>query len=123
MMANEVIVAGSLQYTDANSATDSLQIAPLTFSVATVGMLHLTQSIPTAGAAINLGGLGTLGQVMIVNRDTTNYVDIYTASGGTKFAKLLAGRFLILPISSNLTAPYAQANTAAVIIEYMMTNI
>jgi hypothetical protein len=81
-------------------------------------LIRATQQITHDGRRIGLGWIGTLGWVMLVNRDPTNYVEVKTATSGTIFARLEpAGGFCLFKCGSGVTAPYAIANTAACVIE------
>lgn len=76
------------------------------------------QTIATGSwQAIGIGNCASADWILLLNTDTTNYVEVAIDSGGSnKIAKLSAGRFLILPLSSGVTL-YAQANTAACVIQ------
>lgn len=83
-----------------------------------------TQTIGTSAEALDLPtDLGTEGvtAVAISNLDATNYVEISLDSGMTKiFAKIPAGRSMILPPYTSNPAYFARANTAPVNIKLHM---
>jgi hypothetical protein len=76
------------------------------------------QNIGTTAEAINLGTVAAPRWAVFINRDATNYVEIFTSNGGVIFCKLLAGEGCLIPLGSGVTAPYARANTAAIELEY-----
>jgi hypothetical protein len=84
----------------------------------------LSQSIGFAAAeALQLGEMGTVGQVVIINMDATNFVTVTTSNGGVVMAKILPGDFLKLPAGSGTQAIYLQADTAAVLIEALVVEL
>ena len=79
------------------------------------------QSIGTTEEAIQLGEVGTLGYAIFINRDETNYLEIRSASGaGNDIIKLKAGELAMFRFGSDVTAPYAIANTSACVLEYLI---
>ncbi len=87
--------------------------------------LHHKQSIGFAAEeALNVGDLsGTNGFFLFaVNRDATNFVEIRhaTGAGTTDFLRLNPGQFDWTPLSPDASAPFAQADTAAVMLEYWL---
>lgn len=79
-------------------------------------------SIPTTagGTALATTGITTPGIAYFRNLDTTNYIELGRQVGGTfyPFVKLKAGEFYIFRLGT--TAPYAMANSGAVVLEYQM---
>lgn len=77
-------------------------------------------SIPTTagGTALVMDSVGTSGLSYFRNLDATNYVEIGVVVSGTfyPFVKLKAGEACVLRLGTN--APYARANTAAVVLDY-----
>jgi len=74
------------------------------------------QTVGTSAEAVDLGDIAApAGLIMVVNRDTTNYVELALDSGMTqKFAKLKPGEFACWQ-PAVAGAVYALANTAACI--------
>lgn len=123
-MANEVTLNATLQYADAMLSSDALQVSALSATVATTAFARIKQSIGFASAqAINLGGITPGGWVMLVNLDTTNFINVLTGSAGVIFAKLLPGEFCLFRMGSGVTAPYAQANTAACLMDALVASL
>lgn len=79
------------------------------------------QNVGTSEEAINLGDVSTLGWALFINRDTTNFISLKTATGGTVFAKLPPkGGCALFHFGSGVTAPWAVADTAACNMEYLI---
>lgn len=81
------------------------------------------QSIPTTAggtALATFAAVGTPGLTWFRNLDSTNYVDIGVEDSGTfyPFVKLKAGDCALLRLGT--AAPYARANTSAVLLEYII---
>jgi hypothetical protein len=110
-MANEISFSASLSYSKSGAnATISASI-----SVTQVGADFTNQSqlIGTASAELlDVGSdVGTTGYVMVKNNDPTNFVELSLNDFTQKFAKLRAGEFCILPVSTGTI--YAKADTGA----------
>lgn len=86
-------------------------------------MVHTTQIIGTSAEALTLIDLsGTPAYILIKNLDATNYVELALDSGMVnKFAKILAGKPMLFPPTTGTI--YAQANTAAVRVEVLATEL
>lgn len=122
-MANEVTLSAALAYASGKLA-DSIQVSGATFSPSGTGFTRVSQSIATSETALKLGDISSLGYVMIVNRDPTNYVDLKVAASGAIFARLDpdpnsagVGGVALLKLGSGAQVPVAIANTAACIID------
>jgi hypothetical protein len=87
-MANELTMSGSLSYSDSQFVSDALSILKSIKSVSAHRLQHTFQTIQTTETALQLGSVTSPGYVFIVNRDTTNYVDVKVAASGAIFARL-----------------------------------
>lgn len=118
-MANEVTVNLTLAYDDGTTTVSSslvdLQVSPTTLKV-----VKLIQAIGTTEEALQLGEVTSLGLALIKNLDSTNFVELRTGTGATKFVKLLAGEACLFRFGSGVTAPYAIADTASVNVEILI---
>lgn len=121
-MADELELSASLAYTDSEGADEILQIVEKFANVSTKKYVKAKQNIATSEEAIGLGEVTSLGFAIFINRDSTNYVELRTATSGTYFAKLLPGEFAMFRFGSGVTAPFALANTSAVQLEYMIVS-
>lgn len=119
-MSNEITLNASLAYADSESADELLRIVDKLANISTKKYVKAKQSIGTSEEAIGLGEVTSLGWALFVNRDSTNFISLKTATGGTIFAKLLAGEFAMFRFGSGVTAPYAIADTAACQMEYLI---
>tara|TARA_R100000152_G_C6750327_1_gene173956 strand:+ start:280 stop:636 length:357 start_codon:yes stop_codon:yes gene_type:complete len=61
--------------------------------------------------------IGDAGYAIVVNRDSTNYVEL-GFSTGSYVVKLLAGQVALMPLQSTISAIYLRANTAACDVQY-----
>jgi hypothetical protein len=118
-MANEITVTATLKVAKGSLAWQQSVNQSITLAAAKPNGSGFSQSIPTTagGTAISLGAVATNGWAWFQNLDATNYVEIGVADGGTffPFARLLAGEIALMRVSAS-AAPYALANTGAVIL-------
>lgn len=121
-MANEITLSAFIQYLDQTGARGMLQVVDQLVDVTQQRFVRVKQNIGTTPEALILGDVSSLGWAMLVNRDPTNFVEILTGTGGVKFAKLFPrddarprdeANFALLHFGSGITAPFAQADTAA----------
>jgi len=120
-MANEI--SKSIRVTATKTGASVSYSNTSTESMTGDDMISSVQSIATSAETVNFGEItGAPGLVIIKNLDATNYVEFGGDSGLTVFKlKLLAGQdMLIRPQSATL---YAQANTAAVKIQVIATEV
>jgi len=125
-MPNSLSINASISFTHSTLPIYlPLAVANLAAAIATEQVIRTEQLIPTSGnTAINLGGITAINWVMFVNRDTTNYVDVYTAvSSGKLFAHLLPGYLCLLPLGSDAQAPAAIAHTASCWLDLFIASL
>lgn len=118
-MADEISINATLAYEDSEGTTVSLDVADAQFNVSTKKTLRLKQAIPITEVAINLGGISAPGYAFFINRDTTNYIELKTGTGGDVFARLDPdtdgngkGGVAMLKLGADAQAPFAIANTS-----------
>ncbi len=121
-MANELTLNATLAYADAESADEVLQIADLAATASTLKYVKAKQNIGITEEAIGLGEVSSLGWGLFINRDSTNFIELRTGTGATKFAKLKHGEFAFFRFGSGITAPYAIADTGACQMEYIIVS-
>lgn len=120
-MANEILTSGGIVYSDALGQTSNLQSLNVYSTISTTQFVEIAQSITTSPVAINLGPLATLGWCIFKNLDPTNYIEILTGTGGVKFARIYPGKTCgPIYLGSGVTAPFAQANTAVCLMQYLI---
>lgn len=112
-MAQEITLSASLAYSDSEGTSDSLAVSALQVSVTTKRVTKLKQNVGITEEPINLGDVSSVGFVMFVNRDATNFIQIKTSSGGIICGKLLPGEsYGPARLASGMQGPYAIADTA-----------
>ena len=121
-MANELTLSALMEYSDSLSTAESLQVDQKQVTVTIKRPLHYKQLIAFASdTALELGTIAALGWVLIINRDTTNFVTLKTAASGTIIAKLFPGEFCFFRIGSGITAPAMRADTGDCEVEYILS--
>lgn len=111
-VANQLTLNATLAYDDGVTEV-ATQVTDLIASLSDARAVKNIQLIPTSQTAINLGGITTPRWIIIVNLDSTNFVDVKVATGGAIFAHLLPGWFCVVPLGSGAQAPFAIADTAS----------
>lgn len=120
-MANEITLSLSIAYSKGNVEEISRALAALGITVSGSGFVHNVQAIGTSEEAINLAGLTIAGGMAFVkNLDDTNFIELRSATGaGNDILKLKAGEASIFRWGSDISAPYAIADTAEASLEYI----
>ncbi len=122
-MANEIRVSGQLVYDDSEGSDEFLQLAETLFTITTKKYQKCKHNIGTSEEAIKLGELTTLGWMLFKNLDSTNYVELRDATGAANdIVKVPPLGFAIFHFGSDVTAPFAIANTAACQCEYLIVS-
>jgi hypothetical protein len=119
-MAAEITVSASLAVDD-GIIDEALAKSGLRFDWAGTKYTKHVQSIGTSEEAIDLGEITTLGWVLAINLDNTNYVELRSATGaGNDIIKLPAKHGLALfHWGSDVSAPFAIANTSACRVAFL----
>lgn len=120
-MANEITVTAELKVAKVGRR-DGISFGPSSFSfiLASPAVLHNTQSVAVAGEALILGEISAGGWCMMRNNDATNYVSVLPGTGLTPLVKLKAGECALFRLHQSATAPFVQADTNTVEIEYLL---
>lgn len=119
-MANELKLNGGM-FLDDGTSKEPLSVPEKLATMATLKHIKHKQSIGFAAEeAIVLGEVTSPGWAIFINRDTANFVNLKVATGGAVFAKLMPGEFALLRLGSGAQAPFAQADTAACLLEYFI---
>ena len=121
-MANEGTVKISLSFAK-SGVTDSVDGGTIKFNVAGTSSLHNVQKVGTSEEAITLGDSGAGGYMLLINRDSTNFVEIRQATGAADLIRLLAGNIACFRLSPDATAPFAIADTAACDLEVFLIEL
>lgn len=118
-MANELTLRASLSFSKSGAQVQRSE--GITVSVTGDAFTHETQSVGTSEEQLAQGAdLGTPGYVLVINHDTTNYVEVGSTTGVYDI-KLLAGEFALY--RHNSATVYAKANTAACLVEYIIIEL
>lgn len=116
-MAKELTLSLSMAFSKSGIAT-SMQSGTQQFTVTGSDYARETMSVPTSVTALPLGSITTPGYCMVTNKDTTNYVEVYTAVAGAAAIKLKPLEWAVFRVSG--AAPAVKANTAPVKIDYLL---
>ena len=122
-MANELSVSMSFTYEKGNVEEISRTVSAKLVTVSGNRIFHHIQAIGFAAEeALNLGELSSpFGWFWAKNLDDTNYVEIRFGTGASlDMVRLNAGEPCFFRLGSDITAPYAIANTASVDLEYVI---
>jgi hypothetical protein len=117
-MANELSITTTMAFIKGNY---SQSFVPSAFSLTVSGTKYVknVQNIGTTIEALSVGDMTTPGYLLAINRDATNYVELYAVITDTvPFAKLKAGEPCLIRLGC--TAPAAKANTASINLEYLI---
>ena len=119
-MANELTLGCTMRFVKGN--VDVPKNPPLIQrNIAGTDYTMKTQLIGTTREALVIGEIGTAYYLWIRNHDTTNYVEIFPDATNPALVKLLAGDVALFPLATS--TPNAQANTAAVEVDYFMVEL
>lgn len=122
-MSSEITVNLNLAYSDSEGSEESLGLVDFIASISSKKYNKFKVSIGFAvEEALPLGEATTPRYCVLINRDSTNYVEIKVATAGAIFARLDPGAGCIVPLGSGAQAPYAIANTAACQLEGFILN-
>jgi hypothetical protein len=123
-MANEISLTASLSAFKAAvmQAALGLSVSNLPFTMTGNFEVQGIVSIGTSATAIPLGQVTTPHWAVFINKDTTNYVTLANGASGAVFARLLAGEPAFVPLDPTMV-PYGTANTAPVIIQYLILSL
>lgn len=118
-MANEITIAAKLAFAK-GVLSDEMQQVAKTLDMTGVPYERRTMSVPTTagGTALPLGDVSTPGWCFIKNTDPTNYITVKPAVAGVDTIKIKAGEIAMFRFAA--AAPAVLANTAAVVIEYLL---
>ena len=116
-MANEITINYRLRMSKAGVNFDSTN-QQLQRDMSGSRRAGQTQNIGTTKEVLITGDLATAGYGVFKNLDATNYVELGVVAAGTFYplVKLLPGDVALFPLTT--LSVYAQANTAAVDLDY-----
>lgn len=97
-------------------------ISGATFNMAGNYFSEGTMLVATSATAIPLGQVTAPHWSVFHNLDATNFIKLRNGSGGTDLPQLLAGEWAFFPWLST-AVPYAIADTAACLMEYLILSL
>jgi hypothetical protein len=123
-MAAEITISASLEL-DNGVIQEALSRSGLRFDQTGVKYQKHVQNIGTSEEAIDLGEVTSLGYCLAINLDNTNYVELRSATGaGNDIIKLPAkGGLALFHWGSDVSAPFAVANTAACNVAFLIAQV
>ena len=122
-MANEITLSASLAITKNDDDDDDLSVVAAQFNQTANTTLKGKVSVATSEQALSLPA-GTLGWAIFRNLDYTNYLEIRSATGSSNdIIKIPARGVAMFHFGSDVTAPYAIANTAACILQFLIATV
>ena len=117
-MADELTIsANSLTFLK-NSIGDDFEVAEKLVLINGQRFIRHVQLISTSGELLEIGELGTLGHILIVNRDATHYVTIRMGAGGADVVRINPGESARFRFAGN--TPYLVAELSACYVEYFL---
>lgn len=118
-MADEITLTFGLSMLKATAGQVDRNPDQQSVTMTGTDFVHNTQNIATSAEALAKGDITTPGYCMFHNLDGTNYVEIgYDDTGFKPTVRLNAGEWAMFRCTQ--AAPQAQANTAAVNLEYII---
>jgi hypothetical protein len=123
-MSNELTLNANLAYSDAEGTEEVLDVVDLIKSVTTKIITRQKVSVPTgtSAASIDFGAVPVAGYVIFLNKDPTNYIDLYTDSGQNNARLDPVNGFAFFKAGADFQSPTALANTAACQMEYLVVS-
>jgi hypothetical protein len=121
-MASELVTSASVRFS--KGGVDQSINPSKTSNVTGTQSRKSTQSIGNgAKEVLDLGEITDPGMLVIVNRDATNFVNVFPDGTGIATTKIPAGEWIKLFMAAGAEAPQLQANTAPCLVEYMVVQI
>lgn len=119
-MANELSVTIKFSFSKGGV---KLQPDDFTDDITVAGdnALHHVQNIGITEEAITLGDVVAGGYWLVRNLDATNFVELRSGTGaGNDILKLKPGEAQLIRFGTDVTAPFAIADTAPCNVEFIM---
>lgn len=120
-MANEFTISVSLSCFKSSIMSEALGIAVdgLIDSMTGTYISRGVALIATSATAIPLGQVTAPHWAILKNLDSSNFIKIRNGSGGTDLLKIRAGKANLISFLDSAT-PYAIADTASCLLEYLI---
>jgi hypothetical protein len=123
-MANEITLSLSLSCFKPSIMSTAIGRAITTLLRSMTGATYIqdTMSVTTSALAVPLGSVSAPHWGFFLNLDPTNYITLMNGAAGAVFARLLAGDPCLVPLDPTCV-PWAQANTLACQMEYLIMTL
>lgn len=120
-MADEIAIDCSLRFFKSSYMNSPIGRALKNLLIDQSGenFVHQNASVATSATAMPLGSITTPGWCLCINLDDENYIELRAGSGGADVIRINAGEFALFRWAADAT-PYGIANTAAVIVEWIL---
>ncbi len=123
-MANELTLNVSAEYEDVEGIAAAIEVANYVRTLTTKKVVKTKQTVGITEEALLLGDVATVGFVILVNRDVTNFVLVKSGTGGTIVGKMFPGEpYGPVRLGSGMQAPFLIADTAACEVEVFITAV
>lgn len=122
-MANEFDLSFSVEYDSklGSNAAFTVALANILRTQSTKKYVRHLQAIGITEEALDLGELSSLGWCVAMNLDETNYLELRSATGASNdIIRIDPLCFAVFRWGSDVTAPFAIANTAACNLDYII---
>ncbi len=118
-MSNELSIIASMAFIKGSYSQSFVPAGPFSVTVTGTKYVKNVQNIGITIEALSVGDMTVPSFMLAINRDTTNYVELYAQITDTvPFAKLKAGEPCLVRLGC--VAPAAKANTAPINLEYLI---
>ncbi len=123
-MVNEIMFSAAITCFKPSVMTTAVGRAAALVIANMAGNFYVEGSISVATSAtlIPLGQVVAPHWAFFKNMDVTNFVRLMNGSGGAKLPKLLPGEAAFFPLDDT-SVPYAIADTAACLLEYLIFSL
>jgi hypothetical protein len=120
-MASELRPKGQLGLVTSEGADEALGDLDAVFTILTKKYGKVVHNVGITEEALKLGEVTALGWFFFRNLDLTNYVELRHATGAANdIIKVPPRGFAMFHWGSDVSAPFAIANTAACQCEYLL---
>ncbi len=123
-MSNEITFSASLSCNKPSIMQSAIGRSITTLLCSMTGSTYIqdTMSVTTSALAVPLGSVSSPHWAYFANLDAVNYLTLFNGASGAVFLRLLAGDVAFCPLDP-ACVPYAQANTLAVQMEYLILSL
>lgn len=123
-MADEISLTLALEATVNGVDLATKALTSQGIDVAGLRFVHQIQQIGITEEALKLGELASLGVAWMRNLDATNFLEVRSGTGAANdFWKFLPGEAWCWRFGSDVSAPFAIADTAVCYLEYVIFEI